>query len=277
MHSPPSVTVTAPTQSPTRSRSVSQPIREDVEADFSQHLQPSRFSVFRSQSSTSITRISGPPSPSNGSNLSSPVKRSTKGRARSASLVTVTEVGGDEPENVVDRLGVGSNENAAWVNAPGAWIIHPVLILLGKVLVDAIPGMTQDISWTIVNLGYMAVSFLMFHHVKGVPFESTLTTGGAYDELTLWEQIDSGAQYTPAKKWLTSMPISLFLISTHYTRYDYSLFALNFAALVCVLFPKLPVFHRLRFQFLPDTINTDVVATPLSSNPPSPRLAPEKY
>lgn len=34
-------------------------------------------------------------------------------------------------------------------------------------------------------------------------------TGGAYDELTLWEQIDSGAQYTPAKKWLTSMPIGL--------------------------------------------------------------------
>jgi hypothetical protein len=34
-------------------------------------------------------------------------------------LVTVTEVGGDEPEGVVDRLGVGVNENAAWVNSPG--------------------------------------------------------------------------------------------------------------------------------------------------------------
>lgn len=89
--------------------------------------------------------------------------------------MTVTEVGGNEPENVVDRLGVGTNENAAWVNAPGerldfyvlpvelthwspgAWLIHPTLILLGKVLVDAIPGMTQDLSWTVVNLGYMAV------------------------------------------------------------------------------------------------------------------------
>jgi hypothetical protein len=80
----------------------------------------------------------------------------------------VTEVGGDEPENMVDRMGLGSNENAAWVNAPGrcfgcaalttgAWVIHPVLILLAKVMVDAIPGMTQDVSWTIVNLGYMAV------------------------------------------------------------------------------------------------------------------------
>ena len=36
-----------------------------------------------------------------------------------------------------------------------------------------------------------------------------MATGGAYDELTLWEQIDNGAQYTPAKKWLTSVPIGL--------------------------------------------------------------------
>ena len=45
-------------------------------------------------------------------------------------------------------------------NGLGAWIIHPVLILLGKVLVGAIPGMTQDLSWTVTNLGYMAVSHL---------------------------------------------------------------------------------------------------------------------
>lgn len=87
--------------------------------------------------------------------------------------------------------------------------------------------MEQDTSWTIVNLGYIAVSisrdelsfyrteidylalqisYLMFHYVTGTPFESN---AGAYDELTLWEQIDEGAQYTPAKKWLTSMPIGL--------------------------------------------------------------------
>jgi hypothetical protein len=50
------------------------------------------------------------------------------------------------------------------------------------------------------------ISYLMFHYVTGTPFESN---AGAYDELTLWEQIDEGAQYTPTKKWLTSMPIVL--------------------------------------------------------------------
>lgn len=37
-------------------------------------------------------------------------------------------------------------------------------------------------------------------------------TNGAYDEYTLWEQIDAGAHYTPAKKWLTSVPIGLYVL-----------------------------------------------------------------
>jgi hypothetical protein len=40
----------------------------------------------------------------------------------------------------------------------GAWLIHVVLILVGIVLLDIIPGMTQDLAWTIVNLGYLTVS-----------------------------------------------------------------------------------------------------------------------
>jgi hypothetical protein len=47
----------------------------------------------------------------------------------------------------------------------------------------------------------------MFHWVTGVPFQDM--HAGAYDDLTLWEQIDDGAQYTPAKKWLSSVPVVL--------------------------------------------------------------------
>lgn len=36
----------------------------------------------------------------------------------------MTEVGGDDSnENVVDRVGMGTNENAAWVNAPGMFFL----------------------------------------------------------------------------------------------------------------------------------------------------------
>lgn len=48
----------------------------------------------------------------------------------------------------------------------------------------------------------------MFHYVTGTPFESN---AGAYDGLTLWEQIDDGAHFTPTKKWLMSLPILLYV------------------------------------------------------------------
>lgn len=83
----------------------------------------------------------------------------------------------------------------------------------------------------------------MFHQVKGTPFDFN---GGAYDNLTMWEQIDDGAQYTPAKKFLVGVPIALFLISTHYSNYDLNLFILNFISCMIVVIPKLPSSHRLR-------------------------------
>jgi hypothetical protein len=36
--------------------------------------------------------------------------------------------------------------------------MHPILILVGKMCFDTIPGMSQQASWTLVNLGYLAVS-----------------------------------------------------------------------------------------------------------------------
>ncbi|KAF9567391.1 ORMDL-domain-containing protein [Agrocybe pediades] len=126
--------------------------------------------------------------------------------------------------------------------------------------------MTQQISWTLVNLMYLALSYLMFHWVTGIPFENDLH-GGAYDDLTLWEQIDDGAQYTPAKKWLVTVPIGLFLASTHYTNYNPWLFAINITALIFVLIPKLPQLHRQRVRFMAD--GASGMATPLTPSFPN--------
>ena len=119
----------------------------------------------------------------------------------------------------------------------GAWTIHFVLIIALKILYDIIPGVTQETSWTLTNISYMFGSYLMFHWVRGVPFEFN---AGAYDNLNMWEQIDNGDQYTPAKKFLLSVPIILFLLSTHYTHYDFMYFTINFLAVLAVIIPKLP-------------------------------------
>ncbi|GLB34143.1 putative ORMDL family protein [Lyophyllum shimeji] len=196
----------------------------------------------------------------------SPRTISIRGRPRSASIVKVEEVGDRSIEESLDRSAY-VNINANWVNAKGAWLIHVVLIFFGKLVFDTIPGMTQQISWTAVNLFYLALSYLMFHWVTGIPFENDLH-GGAYDDLTLWEQIDDGAQYTPAKKWLFSVPIGLFLASTHYTNYNPWLFAINLTALIFVLIPKLPQLHRQRVRFMSEDLSG--TATPITpSFPPS--------
>ncbi|KAJ6458660.1 Orm1 type endoplasmic reticulum protein [Mycena vitilis] len=201
-------------------------------------------------------------------------------RARSGSIVKVEQVGDSSVEEVLDRSAY-VNINADWVNAKGAWLIHVVLICLGKLIIDTVPGMTQQISWTLVNLFYLALSYLMFHWVTGIPFENDLH-GGAYDDLTLWEQIDDGAQYTPAKKWLFILPITLFLASTHYTNYNPWLFAVNISALVFVLIPKLPQLHRQRVRFMQD--QPSGMATPVTpmfpsgaSTPLGPRDITEAY
>ncbi|KAG5438235.1 hypothetical protein PCANB_003086 [Pneumocystis canis] len=145
-----------------------------------------------------------------------------------------------------------SNFNCNWVNFKveniyminlGAWIIHIVVISCLKIFYNAFPAVSRELSWTLTNLTYMLSSYIMFHWVKGIPFEFN---SGAYDNLTMWEQMDNGAQYTPAKKYLTAVPITLFLLSTHYTHYDFWMFFINLWALTMVLVPKLPSTHRKR-------------------------------
>ncbi|KAH9174514.1 Orm1 type endoplasmic reticulum protein [Lactarius sanguifluus] len=186
-------------------------------------------------------------------------------RARSRSVLKVEHVDSSN-EEALDQAAY-ANINAEWVNRKGAWMIHIVLIATGKVIIDAIPGMTQNISWTAVNLTYLACSYLMFHWVTGIPFGSALHSG-AYDDLTLWEQIDGGAQNTPSRKWLFSVPVGLFLLSTHYTNYNPWLFAVNLSALLFALVPKLPIAHRQRLRILPD--ENSGITTPISgtSTPP---------
>ncbi|KAF2221895.1 putative unfolded protein response protein Orm1 [Elsinoe ampelina] len=167
-----------------------------------------------------------------------------KRRRRSSSLMY-----SEPPESLehISDQAVNPNLNSQWVNAKGAWVIHFVLIALLKILFDIVPNISQEMSWTFTNIIYMAGSFLMFHWVRGVPFEFN---AGAYDNLNMWEQIDSGDQYTPAKKFLLSVPILLFLVSTHYTRFDSVYFLINFLATLTVVVPKLPALHRMRIGLL---------------------------
>ncbi|KAJ5569978.1 uncharacterized protein N7459_009408, partial [Penicillium hispanicum] len=151
-------------------------------------------------------------------------------------------------QSTTDARHRGLTENFDRVKT-GAWTIHFVLIAALKIFYDIIPGVSQETSWTLTNISYMFGSFLMFHWVRGIPFEFN---AGAYDNLNMWEQIDNGDQYTPTKKFLLCVPIVLFLLSTHYTHYDLTYFTINVLATLGVVIPKLPFSHRLRIGLFSD-------------------------
>ncbi|SCU78916.1 LAME_0A06392g1_1 [Lachancea meyersii CBS 8951] len=179
------------------------------------------------------------PSSNNPNNNLEPVK--DRRRRRSSSIISHVEPETLEEENDQQML---PNMNASWVDQRGAWAVHIVIIMLLKGFFKLLPGITNEWSWTLTNTTYVIGSYVMFHLVKGTPFDFN---GGAYDNLTMWEQINDGMLYTPSRKFLILVPIVLFLVSTHYSRYDLQLFLLNFSLTTFVaVVPKLPLTHRLR-------------------------------
>jgi len=135
------------------------------------------------------------------------------------------------------------NLNSEWLNYKGAWLSTLVLVCILRLCFGVVPGLTPEAAWTLTNVIFNISSFVMFHWIIGTPFAFNQ---GACDALTLWEQIDNGVQFTPTKKFFTSLPIGLFLLSTHYTHYDFPTFVVNFASLAIVLIAKLPMMHRVR-------------------------------
>jgi len=112
------------------------------------------------------------------------------------------------------------------------------------------------------------VTFPFLHWIKGVPFAGVDADQGAYESLTWWEQLDSGAQFTTTKKILTLVPIILFaslslelcpspslLISdTLFQSYATSLYVsdgivfllANTVVSIPIIVAKMPFMHRVR-------------------------------
>lgn len=164
-------------------------------------------------------------------------------RRRSLGIISHVEPENFEDEN--DQQGL-PNMNATWVDQRGAWIIHIVVIILLKLFFNLLPGITNTWTWTLTNMTYIIGFYVMFHLIKGTPFDFN---GGAFDNLTMWEQIDDETLYTPTRKFLIILPILLFLISNHYSNFDFDFFIFNFLLTLCVgVVPKLPSTHRLRIS-----------------------------
>ncbi|ORX57223.1 ORMDL-domain-containing protein [Piromyces finnis] len=140
--------------------------------------------------------------------------------------------------------GTDANPNSGWINHKGMWITNIIIIVILKTAFTIIPGISPEISWTLTNVVYNLGSLFFFHWVMGTPFE--LNQGEEFGGLTLWEQMDDRSEFTPTKKYLTAVPVVLFLISSFQTKYDLTQFIINFASLVIILIARLPFMHEVR-------------------------------
>jgi hypothetical protein len=133
------------------------------------------------------------------------------------------------------------NMNVSWLKSKAAWLLY-LLILFGTRFLIWL-YMIDYPGWTIVNIGHAIVTYITFHYQKGATFYQSKQK---YDSMTFWEQIDNETHFTPTRKFLTIIPILLFLITINGDELDARLYWLNFFALFVVLIAKLPKLHRVR-------------------------------
>ncbi|XXG43288.1 hypothetical protein AAC387_Pa01g3357 [Persea americana] len=138
---------------------------------------------------------------------------------------------------------VDLNKNTEWFTYPGVWTIYIVIVLISWLIAFFVLRCTTGTAWTIVNLCHFIVTYHFFHWKKGTPFAEDQ---GIYNGLTWWEQMDSGKQLTRNRKFLTVVPVVLYLIASHTTDYQRPMLFLNTLAVFVLVVAKFPNMHRVR-------------------------------
>ncbi|KAA0199632.1 hypothetical protein HAZT_HAZT001022 [Hyalella azteca] len=136
------------------------------------------------------------------------------------------------------------NPNSSWHSSRGAILSYLTGVAVLHVLLLSIPIFSVPIAWTLTNCIHNMASFLFLHLMKGTPWH--LQDQGQARQLTAWEQIDYGRQWTSTRRLLTAVPVIMFLLACFYTKYQFNHFVVNATTLLFVLVPKLPQFHLVR-------------------------------
>ncbi|KAJ8506111.1 hypothetical protein OPV22_006997 [Ensete ventricosum] len=138
---------------------------------------------------------------------------------------------------------VDMNKNTEWFMYPGVWTTYILILFFSWLIFLSVLGCNPGTAWTIVNLVHFAITYHFFHWKKGTPFSDDQ---GIYNSLTWWEQIDNGKQLTRNRKFLTVVPVVLYLIASHTTDYRHPMLFLNTVAVIVLVIAKLPNMHKVR-------------------------------
>lgn len=140
-------------------------------------------------------------------------------------------------------LPVDLNKNTSWFQYPGVWTTYILILFFSWLIVLSFFSCTAGMAWTFVHLAHSAVTYHFFHWKKGTPFSEDQ---GIYNKLTWWEQMDNGKQLTRNRKFLTAVPLVLYLIASHTTDYKNPWLFLNTVAVFVLVIAKFPNMHKVR-------------------------------
>jgi len=127
------------------------------------------------------------------------------------------------------------NPNTSWLNSKGIWFTYIIFTTTMHLILLSLPFLTTPVAWTLTNVCHNLViwnlflflkmnsfilqnwlkikkkkiAFYLLHIVKGAPWETS--DQGRARSFTYWEQIDDGVQFTSARKFLTTVPIVLYV------------------------------------------------------------------
>jgi hypothetical protein len=98
-------------------------------------------------------------------------------------------------------------------------------------------------AWTYVHLIHGILSYYMLHYTKGSVYGEDQ---GDFNRLTVWEELDNQVYGTRTRKFLTLVPIVLFVAATHGTDFRKQPLGLNLGCVLLLLIAKLPAMHKVR-------------------------------
>jgi len=147
-----------------------------------------------------------------------------------------------------DAMDSMMNKNVNWIG-PRFFAFYAIGLVGFELLVRMLlvtPGLvTWEQGLTMVHAGHGVVNFFVMHYLQGTPGE--LQDQGDYSGLSWWEQLDDGTAWTAAHKVLILIPMVLFLVTSHLTKYQVPHLIVNLAVLALCVVPKLPQLNRIRF------------------------------
>lgn len=133
----------------------------------------------------------------------------------------------------------GLSQNIAWTVHKGAMLAHSLIIFLGYLILRSLLD-CNNTALMVTPLFYNLITLIFFHLIVGDPFDSSFGT------LSFWEQMVEQIGYRSTTMFFMLCPIGLFFIVNHIVVWNLTMYILNIISLVIILIAKCGFMHRKR-------------------------------